>query len=140
MPDWAAAPTSGVPNAKDRQDGALGLVQVMGRLLIRAGITPGYPRREASTSEGAAMETFLGSMVTICVVAAVMGLLTKSKQDKKTSSIYKFTVRASSAIIFIAVVTMAIPAALLVANFLQGDRTVSVYVCGGVFLPWGCSF
>ena len=63
------------------------------------------------------METFLGSMVTICVVAAVMGLLTKSKQDKKTSSIYKFTVRASSAIIFIAVVTMAIPAALLVANF-----------------------
>ncbi len=86
------------------------------------------------------METFLGSMVTICVVAAVMGLLTKSKQDKKTSSIYKFTVRTSSAIIFIAVVTMAIPAALLVANFLQGDRTVSVYVCGGVFLPWGCSF
>lgn len=55
------------------------------------------------------METFLGSMVTICVVAAVMGLLTKSKQDKKTSSIYKFTVRASSAIIFIAVVTMAVP-------------------------------
>ena len=86
------------------------------------------------------METFLGSMVTICVVAAVMGLLTKSKQDKKTSSIYKFTVRASSAIIFIAVVTMAIPAALPVANFLQGDRTVSVCVCGGIFLPWGCSF
>lgn len=86
------------------------------------------------------METFLGSMITICVVAAVMGLLTKSKQDKKTSSIYKFTVRASSAIIFIAVVTMAIPAALLVANFLQGDRTVSVYVCGGIFLPWSCSF
>ena len=120
MPDWAAAPTSGVPNAKDRQDGALGLVQVMGRLLIRAGITPGYPRREASASEGAAVETFLGSMVTICVVAAVMGLLTKSKQDKKTSSIYKFTVRASSAIIFIAVVTIAIPAALLVANFPAG--------------------
>lgn len=86
------------------------------------------------------METFPGSMVTICVVAAVMGLLTKNKQDKKTLSIYKFTVRALSAIIFIAVVTMAILAALLVANFLQGDRTVSVYVCGGVFLPWGCSF
>ena len=118
----------------------MGLVQVMGRLLIRAGITPEYPRWGASANEGAAMDTFLGSMVTICVVAAVMGLLTKSKQDKKTSSIYKFTVRASSAIIFIAVVTMAIPAALLVANFLQGDRTVSVYVCGGIFLPWGCSF
>ena len=83
------------------------------------------------------METFLGSMVTICVVAAVMGLFTKSKQDKKTSSIYKFTVRASSAIIFIAVVTMAIPEALLVANFLQGDRTVSVYVCGGIFFALG---
>lgn len=113
----------------------MGLVQVMGRLLIRAGITPGYPRRSTFASEGAAKETFLGSMATICVVAAVMGLHTKSKQVKKTSSIYKFTVRASSAIIFIAVVTMAIPAALLVANFLQGDRTVSVYVCGGIFLP-----
>lgn len=64
------------------------------------------------------METFPGSMATNCVVAAVMGLLAKSKQDKKTSSIYKFTMRASSAITFIAVATMAIPAALLVANFL----------------------
>ena len=53
------------------------------------------------------METFLGSMITIFVVSVVMGLLTKSKQDKKTSSIYKFTVRASSAIMFIAVATMA---------------------------------
>ncbi len=83
------------------------------------------------------METFLGSMITIFVVSVVMGLLTKSKQDKKTSSIYKFTVRASSAIMFIAVATMAIPAALLVANFLQGDRTVSVYVCGGIFFALG---
>ena len=83
------------------------------------------------------METFLGSMVTICVVAAVMGLHTKSKQVKKTSPIYKFTVRALSAIIFIAVVTMAIPAALLVANFLQGDRTVSVCVCRGIFFALG---
>lgn len=64
------------------------------------------------------METFPGSMATNCVVAAVMGLLAKSKQDKKTSSIYKFTMRAPSAITFIAVATMAIPAALLVANFL----------------------
>ena len=64
------------------------------------------------------METFPGSMATNCVVAAVMGLLAKSKQDKKTSSICKFTMRAPSAITFIAVATMAIPAALLVANFL----------------------
>ena len=98
----------------------MGLVQVMGRLLIRAGITLGYPRRSTFASEGAAKETFLGSMATICVVAAAMGLHTKSKQVKKTSSIYKFTVRASSAIIFIAVVTMAIPAALLVANVPAG--------------------
>ncbi len=83
------------------------------------------------------METFLGSMITIFVVSVVMGLLTKCKLDKKTSSIYKFTVRASSAIMFIAVATMAIPAALLVANFLQGDRTVSVYVCGGIFFALG---
>ena len=86
------------------------------------------------------METFPGSMATNYVVAAVKGLLTKSKQDKKTSSICKFTVRAPSAITFIAVATVAIPAALLVANFLQGDRTVSAYVCGGIFLPWDCSF
>ncbi|MDY5661102.1 MAG: hypothetical protein SPG07_00575 [Coriobacteriales bacterium] len=86
------------------------------------------------------METFLGSMATIRAAAAVMGLLTKGKQNKKTLSIHRFTVCASSAITFIAVVTMAIPAALLVANFLQGDRTVSAYVCGGIFLPWDCSF
>lgn len=85
------------------------------------------------------METFLGSMITICVVAAVTGLLTKSKQDKKTSSIYKLTVRALSAIIFIAVVTMAIPAALLVANFLQGigrfpSTCTEASFCLGLFL------
>ena len=53
------------------------------------------------------METFIGSMVTIFAVSLVMSLLTKPKTDKKTSSIYKFTVRPSSAVRYIAILGTA---------------------------------
>ena len=47
------------------------------------------------------MTTFIGSLIVIFVVSLVMSLLTKEKMDKKTSSIYKFNVRAGSAIRFV---------------------------------------
>ena len=78
------------------------------------------------------METFIGSMVTIFAVSLVMSLLTKPKTDKKTSSIYKFTVRPSSAVRYIAILGTAFFLGLLVWGYLDGYRTVSFYVCAGI--------
>ncbi len=83
------------------------------------------------------MATFIGSLITISVVSLVLSLLTRSKQDRKTSSIFKFTVRAGSAVTFIAIIGMAISLGLMVADYLQGDRTISLYVVVGILFAMG---
>ena len=57
--------------------------------------------------------------------------------DKKTSSIYTFNVRAGSAIRFIAIIGMAIPLSLMVADYLQKDRTISLYIVVSILFAMG---
>mgnify|MGYP006939744481 FL=1 len=83
------------------------------------------------------METFIGSMITIFVVSLVMSLLTKNKTDKKTSSIYKFTVRPGSACRYIAILCTAFFIGLLVLSYFVGEQSVTVYVGFGVFAAVG---
>ena len=83
------------------------------------------------------METFIGSMITIFVVSLVMSLLTKNKTDKKTSSIYKFTVRPGSAVRYIAIVGTAFFIGLIILSYLVGEQAVSVYVGFGIFAAMG---
>ena len=83
------------------------------------------------------METFIGSMITIFVVSLVMSLLTKNKTDKKTSSIYKFTVRPGSAVRYIAIVGTAFFIGLLVLSYFVGEQSVTVYVGFGIFAAMG---
>ena len=83
------------------------------------------------------MTTFMGSLIVIFVVSLVMSLLTKEKMDKKTSSIYTFNVRAGSAIRFIAIIGMAIPLSLMVADYLQKDRTISLYIVVSILFAMG---
>ena len=83
------------------------------------------------------METFIGSMITIFVVSLVMSLLTKNKTDKKTSSIYKFTVRPGSACRYIAILCTAFFIGLLVLSYFVGEQSVTVYVGFGIFAAMG---
>lgn len=83
------------------------------------------------------METFIGSMITIFVVSLVMSLLTKNKTDKKTSSIYKFTVRPGSACRYIAILCTAFFIGLLVLSYFVGEQSVTVYVGFGIFAAVG---
>lgn len=83
------------------------------------------------------MATWIGSLIVIFVISLVMILLTKSKQDKKTSSIYKFRVRAGSAITFIGIMGMAIPLGLMMADYLQKDRTISFYIVMSILFAMG---
>ena len=83
------------------------------------------------------METFIGSMITIFVVSLVMSLLTKNKTDKKTSSIYKFTVRPGSACRYIAILCTAFFIGLLVLSYFVGEQSVTVYVGFGIFAAAG---
>ena len=83
------------------------------------------------------MTTFMGSLIVIFVVSLVMSLLTKEKMDKKTSSIYKFNVRAGSAIRLIAIIGMAIPLSLMVADYLQKDRTICFYIVVSILFAMG---
>ena len=87
------------------------------------------------------MGTFIGSMITIFVVSLVMKLLTNdqmmNKLDKKTSSIYKFTVRPSSACRYIAILCIAFFIGLLVLSYFVGEQSVTVYVGFGIFAAMG---
>ena len=87
------------------------------------------------------MGTFIGSMITIFVVSLVMKLLTNDKMmnklDKKTSSIYKFTVRPGSAVRYIAIVGTAFFIGLIILSYLVGEQAVSVYVGFGIFVAMG---
>lgn len=83
------------------------------------------------------MTTFISSLIVIFVASLVMSLLTKEKMDKKTSSIYTFNVRAGSAIRFIAIIGMAIPLSLMVADYLQKDRTISLYIVVSILFAMG---
>ena len=87
------------------------------------------------------MGTFIGSMITISVVSLVMKLLTNDKMmnklDKKTSSIYKFTVRPGSAVRYIAIVGTAFFIGLIILSYLVGEQAVSVYVGFGIFVAMG---
>ena len=83
------------------------------------------------------MGTFIGSMITIFVVSLVMSLLTKNKTDKKTSSIYKFTVRPGSACRYIAILCTAFFIGLLVLSYFVGEQSVTVYVGFGIFAAVG---
>ena len=86
---------------------------------------------------GSAANTFIGSMITVFVVSLVMSLLTKDKMDKKTSSIYKFSVRPGSALRYIAILDVAFFLGLLVWGYLDGYRTVRFYVIGGILPALG---
>ena len=87
------------------------------------------------------MGTFIGSTITIFVVSLVMKLLTNDKMmnklDKKTSSIYKFTVRPSSACRYIAILCIAFFIGLLVLSYFVGEQSVTVYVGFGIFAAMG---
>ena len=83
------------------------------------------------------MGTFIGSMITIFVVSLVMSLLTKDKMDKKTSSIYKFTVRPGSALRYIGIVGTAFFIGLIILSYLVGEQSVIVYVGFGIFAAMG---
>ena len=87
------------------------------------------------------METFIGSMITIFVVSLVMKLLTNDKMmnklDKKTSSIYKFTVRPGSAVRYIAILDITVFIGFIVLGYAVGERAVSVYVGFGIFIALG---
>ena len=76
-------------------------------------------------------------MITIFVVSLVMSLLTKNKTDKKTSSIYKFTVRPGSACRYIAILCTAFFIGLLVLSYFVGEQSVTVYVGFGIFAAVG---
>ena len=87
------------------------------------------------------MGTFIGSMITIFVVSLVMKLLTNDKMmnklDKKTSSIYKFTVRPGSAVRYIAILGITVFIGFIVLSYAVGERAVSVYVGFGIFVAMG---
>ena len=83
------------------------------------------------------MKTYIGSMITIFVVSLVMNLLTRGKQDKKTSSIYQFTVRPGSGLTLIGTIVSAFCLAMMVAAWFMGERTTFVYVGFGIFAALG---
>ena len=83
------------------------------------------------------MKDYLASVITIFVVSLVMSLLTKNKLDKKTSSIYKFTVRPGSAVRYIAILAIIVFTGFIVLSYAVGEQAVSVYVGFGVFAAFG---
>lgn len=83
------------------------------------------------------MHTFIISMITISVVSLVMKLITKEKQDKKTSSIYTFTVRPGSAITFIAIFCTTLFLAMMILAYFTGEESIYVYIGFGAFAAMG---
>ena len=87
------------------------------------------------------MKDFIASVITISVVSLVMKLLTNDKMmnklDKKTSSIYKFTVRPASGIRYIAILGITVFIGFIVLSYAVGERAVSVYVGFGIFAAAG---
>ena len=87
------------------------------------------------------MKDYLASVITIFVVSLVMKLLTNNKimnkLDKKTSSIYKFTVRPASGIRYIAILGITVFIGFIVLSYAVGERAVSVYVGFGIFVAMG---
>ena len=87
------------------------------------------------------MKDYLASVITIFVVSLVMKLLTNDKMmnklDKKTSSIYKFTVRPGSAVRYIAILAIIVFTGFIVLSYAVREQAVSVYVGFGVFAAFG---
>ena len=83
------------------------------------------------------IETFMGSLITISVVSLVMSLLAKEKMDKKTSSIYRFSVRPGSLLRCLGILGTFFFLALLVYAYLQGEREANLYLVGASLSAMG---
>ncbi|MGN0072012.1 MAG: DUF6560 family protein [Atopobiaceae bacterium] len=85
-------------------------------------------RREAQMA-------FIGSMIAVICISLMLTLLVRSTQDRKTSSIYRFNVRAGTDLAYIAFADIAFSLALLVGLYIQEGGVTAIQYAIGSIMP-----